>query len=209
MNTQLSTCNEGKELSTNMKIIIPEGQGVLGYCGVLNGLLRSHHTWSWRRRRSWAQKWKEELECRSWVGNLGQEELKEQLQQQGKCWWEQIILGHVKRSWIYPEVDEGFEAGVGKLLQGPMNISRRLLDSTELRIEHWETEKLEEQLEVSPGKNDDGQKQADGFGDRTKWASYRHALGAESTVLVGGLDFRVTSNVFILPARWMCAKSLQ
>ena len=46
MNTQLSTCNEGKELSTNMKIIIPEGQGVLGYCGVLNGLLRSHHTWS-------------------------------------------------------------------------------------------------------------------------------------------------------------------
>lgn len=36
MNTQLLKCNEGKEPSTNMKIIIPEGQGVLGYRGVLN-----------------------------------------------------------------------------------------------------------------------------------------------------------------------------
>ena len=104
-----------------------------------------------RREVSQAQKWEEDLECRSWVRNSGQEELKELLQQQGKCWWEQIILGHIKRNWIYPKVNEGFEAGMGKKLQEPMNISKSYSIQWNMnwRLRDW---KLKEQLEIAPGR---------------------------------------------------------
>lgn len=104
-----------------------------------------------RGRVSQAQKWQEDFECRLWVRSLGQEELKEWLQQQGKCWWEQIILGHIKRSWIYPNVNEGFEARLGKKLQGPVNISKSysIQRSMNWRLKDW---KLNEQLEVAPGR---------------------------------------------------------
>ena len=70
---------------------------------------------------------------------------------QGKCWWEQIILGHIKRSWIYPKVNEGFEARVGKKLQEPVNISKSysIQSSMNWRLKDW---KLNEQLEVAPGR---------------------------------------------------------
>ena len=100
---------------------------------------------------SQAQKWEEDFECRLWVRSLGQEELKEWFQQQGKCWWEQIILGHIQRSWIYPKVNEGFEAGVGKKLQRPKNISNSysIQCSMNWRLKDW---KLKVQLEVAPGR---------------------------------------------------------
>lgn len=104
-----------------------------------------------RGRVSQAQKWQEDFECRLWVRSLGQGELKEWLQQQGKCWWEQIILGHIKRSWIYPNVNEGCEARVGKKLQGPVNISKSysIQSSMNWRLKDW---KLNEQLEVASGR---------------------------------------------------------
>lgn len=84
-------------------------------------------------------KWQEDFECRLWVRSLGQEETERVVATAGEMLAEQIILGHIKRSWIYPNVNEVFEARVGKKLQGPVNISK-LFNSTQYefgRLKDW------------------------------------------------------------------------
>ena len=69
MNSQLLKCNEGKEPSTNMKIIIPERQGVLGYRGVLNDFSEEASHLELKEEEELGRK----VERRTWVQVLGQE----------------------------------------------------------------------------------------------------------------------------------------